>query len=77
MELDMDYAVVNPDGTIQNVIVLDDVNAWTPPEGATLIPLPAEVGMAHTWDGTQFVAPPPPPEAPEEIASQEAPSVIG
>lgn len=73
----MDYAVVNSDGTIQNVIVLEEGADWTPPEGTEIVPLVSGVGMLHTWDGVQFVAPPEIVEILEESISQEVPSVIG
>jgi len=44
-----------------NVIELEDGVVWTPPAGTELAPQ-HNGNIGDTWDGTQFVAPPPPPE---------------
>ncbi len=46
---------------VVNVVELEDGAVWTPPEGFELAPQHAG-RIGDTWDGTQFVAPPSPPE---------------
>ncbi len=36
----MNYELLNAQNEVVNTIVLDDINAWTPPEGHTLRELP-------------------------------------
>ncbi|NSX05103.1 hypothetical protein [Cupriavidus gilardii] len=38
------YAVIR-DGVVENIVVIDDPNAWTPPDGTTIV---------HVEDGTFF-----------------------
>jgi hypothetical protein len=79
----MNYAVVNKDTSIvENVIVLEDVNTWTPPENMLVVPLDSAAGIGDTWDGTQFIyAPEPevidPTGSPTSSSSGNTPNVIG
>jgi hypothetical protein len=79
----MNYAVVNKDTSIvENVIVLEDVNAWTPPENMLVVPLDDVAGIGDTWDGTQFIyAPEPevidPTGSPTNPSPGNTPNVIG
>lgn len=83
MGLNMNYALVNKaTNIVDNVIVLEDVNAWTPPEDMLLVLLDAAAGIGDTWDGTQFIyAPDPevidPTGNPTNSSSGNAPNVIG
>lgn len=74
----MNYALLNSRKVITNVIVLDDIAAYTPPKGFTLLPVPESSGAGIGWtyiDG-QFVAPaapePVPPTADEQRAKRRA-----
>lgn len=80
----MNYAVVNKETSIvENVIVLEDVNAWTPPENMLVVPLDSAAGIGDTWDGTQFIyAPEPEPTnvvnvTTVDVPSGNTPNVIG
>jgi hypothetical protein len=79
----MNYAVVNKETNIvENVIVLEDVNAWTPPENMLVVPLDSAAGIGDTWDGMQFIyALEPevidPTGNPTNSSSGNAPNVIG
>jgi|LakMenEpi03Aug12_release.lakeMendotaPanAssembly.Ray.scaffolds.fasta_scaffold1749372_2 hypothetical protein len=61
------YAVVNADNVVENIIVWDEVSAWEPPEGRFIVKseeIPCSIGWHHK-DGV-FTAPPEPePPAPE------------
>lgn len=49
-----------------NVIALEDGAVWTPPEGTELAPQ-HDGDIGDTWDGAQFV---PPPPVVEEVLDQ-------
>lgn len=52
----MNYALVK-DGIVQNVIVMDFEEDFTPPEGEELVRVTVLTGPAQingTWDGTEF-----------------------
>lgn len=57
------YAVIR-DGVVENIVVLDDVNAWTPPQGTMIVLVPEGVfvDLGFTYDGQNFVPPEEPPE---------------
>lgn len=51
------YAVI-VDGTVTNLILWDGVSIWTPPDGATIVPVSGRVvDIGYTFDGTTFSAP--------------------
>jgi hypothetical protein len=54
----MDYAIVNQNKEVENVVVLEEGSNWTPPVGFLLVPLSGSAGIGWTWDGTKFIAPP-------------------
>jgi hypothetical protein len=57
----MEYALVDKTTNIvENVIVLTDLNAWTPPENMQLVELISGYGIGCTWDGASFIRPPEP-----------------
>lgn len=51
----MRYAIVNSDNIVVNVIELDAIGNWLPPEGHSLVAGSGNIG--DSWDGTQFMAP--------------------
>ena len=60
----MRYALVDGNQTVVNVIELEDVDAWTAPEGCTLVASEtAEPGGAYDGDG--FTPAPASPAAPD------------
>lgn len=55
-----DYtAAVVRNGVVENVIILNDQNKWTPPKGAKAIDISdsKQVGIGWTFDGKKFHAP--------------------
>lgn len=51
----MNYALVNTsNNTVENVIVLEDSAAWSPPDGFIVVPLIDNFTIGDTWDGSQF-----------------------
>lgn len=67
-----DFAVINSEtGIVENVVVLDDVNAWTPPEGCEVKPLGENVGIGWTWADGQWIEPPAPEPEPEQEPDAE------
>lgn len=51
------YAVI-VDDTVTNLILWDGVSVWTPPDGATIVPVSGRtVDIGYTFDGTTFSAP--------------------
>lgn len=79
----MEYALINKETNIvENVIVLEDINAWPVPENMFLVSLTEvdpEAGIKDTWDGTKFIYTSDPnynnPET--QVVDGEAPNVIG
>lgn len=58
-----DFAVINLEtGIVENVVVLDDVNAWDAPEGFEIKPLGQNVGIGWSWIDGAWVEPAPAPE---------------
>lgn len=59
----MNYAIIQ-NGTVVNTIEWDGVSSWSPPAGTTAVKIPdgAYVGIGSTYDGTNFGAPPQPPQ---------------
>ncbi len=61
------YAIVNSDGTVENIVVADRVEDAFPPPGSIAIVADADAEVGGTHDGTNFVPvprpPPPPPTA--------------
>lgn len=53
----MNYAVIDPDGLIVNVVVYNGTDSWQPPENCTAVALPsgseAQAGWFH--DEGEFV----------------------
>lgn len=59
----MNYAVLNSDSLVVNVVVFNGIDAWNPPEGCTSVEIPEDSGAGIGWsyvDG-EFVSPEPPP----------------
>jgi len=59
----MNYAVLNSDSLVVNVVVFNGIDAWNPPEGCTCVEIPKDSGAGIGWsyvDG-EFVSPEPPP----------------
>ena len=57
----MRYALINADGLVVNAIVWDGETEYTPPDGLTAVAIPDGVGAGPGWtyDGSDWVAPPP------------------
>lgn len=57
----MRYALVNADGLVVNAIVWDGQADYTPADGLTAVLIPDGVGAGPGWtfDGTNWIAPPP------------------
>lgn len=53
-------ALVDADGTVVNVVVVDPAGSWKAPKGLTVRPLPddAAAGPGWTYDGTTYAPPP-------------------
>jgi hypothetical protein len=65
------YAVLDASGNIINRIVLDDVNAWTPEDGHSIVEektSPLEIG--GSMKGGKYV----PPKAPASVPIKVAPA---
>jgi len=60
----MRYALVNADGLVVNAIVWDGQTDYTPAEGLTVVAIHDGVraGPGWTYDGTNWIAPPPEPD---------------
>ena len=60
----MRYALVNTDGLVVNAIVWDGQTEYTPADGLTVVAIPDGVGAGPGWtfDGTNWIAPPPDPD---------------
>lgn len=55
----MQYVLINKQtNVVENVIVLENADDWTPPENMLLMPLVGEYGMGCIWDGFSFSLPP-------------------
>lgn len=60
------YAVVDQNNVVANIIVWDEVSAWTPPEGHIMVKadeIPCGIGWTH--NNGIFVKPEPPTETTE------------
>jgi len=57
----MKYALVDADGLVVNAIVWDGQTEYTPADGLTLVKVPDGVGAGPGWtyDGINWIAPPP------------------
>lgn len=52
-------------GVVLNIAEWDGVSVWNPGPEWTLVDVTGlMVGIGYLYDGTKFVAPPPPPELP-------------
>lgn len=51
----MRYALIDDQGRVVNVMVLDDAASYPPLAGLTLIACPGGVGPGDVWDGQQFL----------------------
>jgi hypothetical protein len=60
----MRYATINNDGLVVGIIVWDGKAEYTPADGLTLVKVPDGVraGPGWTYDGTNWIAPPPEPD---------------
>lgn len=70
----MNYALLDNNNIIINVIVLTDESNYTPPEELTLIQIPADTaaGIGWTYTNGQFIAPPTPEPVPPTLEQQRA-----
>ena len=57
----MRYALINADGLVVNAIVWDGQTEYNAADGLTVVAVPDGVGAGPGWtyDGTNWVAPPP------------------
>jgi hypothetical protein len=57
----MRWALVDADGSVTGVILWDGQTEYTAPDGLTLVKVPDGVraGPGWTYDGTNWIAPPP------------------
>lgn len=54
------YAVIDVNGLVVNVVLWDGVSEWTPGAGLRAIPNVGQQGsIGDTWNGTTFVSPTP------------------
>ncbi len=69
------YAVVDENNIVKNVIVWDEASAWTPPEGHFIVKVLDEVRCDIGWihNEGQFAAPTE-PEAPAEPTTDVTPT---
>lgn len=53
-------AIVAGDGTVENIIVIDDEAEYAPPDDRTLVAIPdgQRAVLEGRWDGSQFIDPP-------------------
>jgi hypothetical protein len=49
------YAIINTDNKVTNVIVAESLEIAQQATGANCIELLPEAGINDTWDGTQFI----------------------
>ena len=55
------YALINNQNIVDNIILWDGSDSWTPPENMTCINVESiECGIGWSYDGTVFTAPPEP-----------------
>lgn len=53
------YAIVNPDGVVENMIIWDEVSQWTPPEGHTMVKAEEVLcDIGWKYENGAFVRPP-------------------
>ncbi len=62
------YAIVDSDGTVENIVVADRIEDVFPPAGTIAVPVGAGAEVGGTYNGTVFVPVPRPPP-PEPIAT--------
>ena len=57
----MRYALINANGLVVNVSLWDGETEWQPPEGITVVKVPdgQPCGPGWTFNGTDWIAPPP------------------
>ena len=60
----MRWALVDADGLVVNAIVWDGETDYTPADGLTVVAIPDGVGGGPGWtyDGSEWIAPPPEPD---------------
>ena len=60
----MRYALINADGLVVNAIVWDGQTEYTPADGLTAVAIPDDVGAGPGWtyNGADWIAPPPDPD---------------
>jgi len=61
----MDYAVVDGNGVVVNVVLWDGISQWGPPAGHIAVPL-KEGGIGWSYTKGKFVPPPEPPVESDE-----------
>jgi hypothetical protein len=55
------YALINNQNIVDNIILWDGSDSWTPPENMTCINVESiKCGIGWSYDGTVFTAPPEP-----------------
>ena len=48
-------ALVDKDGNVVNVIVVEPDTKWTPPDGVTIVPADGNAEPGGTYDGSAFI----------------------
>jgi hypothetical protein len=66
-------ALVTADGTIENIVVIDDQADYTPPQGHTLVDIPdgKTAAIGGRWDGKKFTAPAAPVASADDVRLDE------
>lgn len=65
------YAVVNADGLIVNIVVWDGVTEWEPPEGTEAVRCGDNIcGIGGTYKDGVFTVPPAPDVSKEDLVAQ-------
>ena len=69
----MNYAVLNSENIIVNVVVYNGIDAWAPPASHTIVEIPQDSDAAIGWShiAGEFVAPEPEPEPEDSVDSEE------
>lgn len=58
----MNYAIVDSNNLVINIVVWDGLASWAPPEGCTAIPIANSCGIGWSYIDGEFVEPTPPSE---------------
>ncbi len=65
------YALIAPDGQVQNLALVNDESDWAPPDGCTLVEATPGAQIGGHWDGQQFTPAIPSAEARREQINTE------